>query len=362
MKITIWNAARGGMRSVVEAYRQDGFLEQEGVTLIASYADGGVLKRQWVLAQGLATFAFYLVTQKVELVHCHAAMRGSFWRKGLFASLARLFGVPVVLHLHGSEMKLFYASQPGFAKALIRRHLEKAVRVIVLSQSWKDFVGSIAPGAHITVVPNYTVVPPATDPALKRPQDILFLGLVGNRKGVFDLIPAFAEVHARFPDARLIIGGNGEVEKAAELVRSLGLGDSVVLAGWVDGAAKAKLLETSSIYVLPSYNEGLPMSVLEAMAAGLAVVTTGVGGIPELITEGMDGLLVTPGDRPALARALESLLESAARRDQVAAAGRRRIEQQYSDKVILPRLHEIYRECSRPSGGLRNPSQVGAKD
>lgn len=362
MKVTVWNAARGGMRSVVEAYRQDGFLGREDVTLVAAYADGSFLRRQWVLLVGLAQFVTLLATRDVELVHCHAAMRGSFWRKGLFASLARLFGVPVVLHLHGSEMKGFYASQPGFAKALIRRHLEKATRVLVLSQSWKDFVGSIAPAARIIVVPNYTMVPPATDPALKREQEILFLGLVGNRKGVFDLIPAFAEVHKRFPQARLVIGGNGEVERAAELVRSLGLEDSVVLAGWVDGAQKTKLLEAASIYVLPSYNEGLPMSVLEAMAAGLPVVTTGVGGIPELITPGVDGLLVEPGDRQALAQALESLLEDASRREAIASAGRRRVEQHYSDTVILPRLHQIYAECSRSTGGVPRVSRVGGKD
>lgn len=345
MNVTIWNAARGGMRSVVEAYAQDGFVASERIRLIAAYVDGGFVRRQWVMVKALVTFTGLLLRRRVALVHCHASMRGSFWRKGLFASLARLFRVPVILHLHGSEMKPFYQAQSPFLKARIRGHLEKATRVLVLSESWRQFVGGIAPAARIVVIPNYVSVPPAPDPALRTGRNILFLGLVGTRKGVFDLIPAFARVHARHPDAHLVIGGNGEVERAAALVREHGLEDAVTLAGWIDGPGKAELLARSDIYVLPSYNEGLPMSVLEAMAAGLAVVTTRVGGIPELMTDGQDGLLVDAGDQEALSNALIRLLDDAALQRRLAIVGRERVAAEYSDAAILPRLRSVYRDC-----------------
>jgi glycosyltransferase involved in cell wall biosynthesis len=274
-------------------------------------------------------------------------MRGSFWRKGLFSSIARLFGVPVILHLHGSEMKPFYQSQPPFLQRMIRRHLERATSVIVLSESWRQFVGGIAPAAKITIVPNYVLVPPLNDSALRAEQDILFLGVIGQRKGVFDLIPAFAEIAADFPEARLIIGGNGQIEEAQKLVDKFNLGGRVVLAGWVSGEAKERLLVSSSIYILPSYNEGLPMSVLEAMAADLAVITTRVGGIPELMTDGVDGLLVEPGDKSGMAKAMASMLRDRDLRLRIAEAGRNRVKERYSDVAVLPMLHDLYKTSAR---------------
>lgn len=341
----IWCAARGGMRSVVEAYERDGFIAAQDVHLIHSYVDGGFLKRQTVLFGALCSFIACLLRHKVELVHCHAAMRGSFWRKSIFAAIARRFGIPVVLHLHGSEMKSFYGSQPPLLQKIIKGRLERATRVVVLSQSWKDFVAVIAPAARIEVIPNYVILPPQAARPAGSEKRVLSLGLVGPRKGTFDLIEAFRTVLEDRPDARLSIGGNGEVDKAASLVKSLNLDAAVHLAGWVDGAAKRRLVDESGIYVLPSYNEGLPMSVLEAMAAAQAVVTTRVGGLPELITSEKDGLLFEAGDKSALADALVRLLGDDALRIRLAQAGRERVRTAYSDKVVLPMLDALYAAC-----------------
>ena len=348
----IWNAARGGMRSVVEAYDRDGFLAQENVTLIAAYADGGFVARQVVLLKGLARFLAAAARRQADLVHIHAAMRGSFWRKGLFASIARAFGIPVLLHLHGSEMKLFYGSLPGWAQRLAPRHLERATAVLVLSQSWRDFILTIAPRATVIVVPNYVAVPPLPDPAARVPGEVLFLGLVGDRKGVFDLVPAFARVVSAHPGARLVIGGNGEIARAQAAIDAAGLNAAVQLAGWIEGADKEALLARASVYVLPSHNEGLPMSVLEAMARGVPVVTTRVGGIPELVTDGVDGVLIDAGDRQALADGIGALLADDDYRARVAAAGRARIETHYSDRAVLPLLRRIYADARRGGGAL----------
>ncbi len=347
MKVMIGSASRGGMRTVVDAYERDGFLAAQNIRVIHSYREGGFVARQIVLLQALSTYMWCLFTNRISLVHCHTAMWGSFWRKGLFAAIAQQFGIPVILHLHGSEMKQFWAAQRPWVQRLIRWHLERATQVLVLSRSWQAFIGNIAPAAKITVVPNYVSLPSPVRSIERSDSTILFLGLIGPRKGTFDLIRAFAQVYHLHPHARLVLGGNGQLAEAAELAADLHIADRVVIPGWVDGDEKVALLQSATIYVLPSHNEGLPMSVLEAMAAGTAVVTTRVGGLPELITDGVDGTLLEPGDVNGLAAALLVLLNDDARRARIAEAGRRRIEHHYSRDAVLPLLNRIYTESQR---------------
>jgi glycosyltransferase involved in cell wall biosynthesis len=349
MKIMIWNRARGGMRTVVVNYRDDGFIDRQGITLIHSYDDKGFAGRQLLLVRALASYVLRLVTRKVELVHCHAAMRGSFWRKAIFASLARRFGVPVILHLHGSEMKGFYASQPPRVQRLIVRQLELASAVLVLSESWKQFILEIAPEARTIVVPNYVRVPEAVERSARQDITVLFLGLLGQRKGIFDLLEAFARARRQNPALSLVVGGNGEIEEAKRLARELDIEEGVNFLGWIDEGKRREMLTQADIFVLPSYNEGLPMSVLEAMAYGLPVITTPVGGIPEVITDGEDGRLVAPGDVGALEKTLLELAREPELRQALGTAGHARVKERYADTVVLPLLNSIYDETRRPT-------------
>ncbi|MFT3968642.1 MAG: glycosyltransferase family 4 protein, partial [Sphingobium sp.] len=140
----------------------------------------------------------------------------------------------------------------------------------------------------------------------------------------------------------------GEVERARASARSMGIGNVVDLPGWIDGERKQDLLRTSGIYILPSHNEGLPVSLLEAMSHGLAVIGSRVGGIPELIRDGTDGLLVDAGDVAAIADALERLLSDDALRERLGSAARARIDDAFSDRAVLPLLDQLYRHCTAP--------------
>lgn len=339
-------AGRGGMRAVVEAYRRDGLFDRWPVQLIETHDEGSAWRRIGIAVCAFLAFTRLLFGRRVIAVHAHVAMRGSFWRKSIFASTARRFGVPVVMHLHGSEMQPFFHSQPAWRQRLIVAQLEAAATVLVLSRSWADFVRQIAPRARVMELPNYVMLPPGQrrelDPG--RPVTLLFLGLVGPRKGVFDLLPAFAGALRRAPALRLQVGGNGDVEGARLSAQQLGLKDEVEFLGWIAGDAKNALLSAADIYVLPSHNEGLPMSVLEAMAYGLPIITTRVGGIPELIRDGTDGWLIEPGDRAALEEAMVALASDAGLRARLGAAARERISHGYSGAAILPKLEAVYRD------------------
>jgi len=201
----------------------------------------------------------------------------------------------------------------------------------------------VAPKAQVVVLPNYVELPEPTEKLSPDANiNVLFLGLVGDRKGVYDLLPAFAAALKTVPQLFLRIGGNGEVEKAQALADKLGLQANVDCLGWISGDAKNDLLRDADIFVLPSYNEGLPVSILEAMSWGLPVITTAVGGIPELIKDHVNGFLISPGDIPALQNLLEQLGGNPDIRRRVGLAARESIKEEYSKEVILPILSSVY--------------------
>lgn len=354
--VMLCTVGRGGIRTVVESYRDDGLFAQYGVQWIATHREGSSWQRMAATSSAYLSMCLLLLKGHVAAVHSHISMRGSFWRKAIFNSTARMFGVPTLAHLHGSEFKSFYAAQPPWRRRLIAREFERCRQVLVLSESWAEFVRSMAPKASVRILPNYVHIPERTDArsALRGDVNVLFLGLVGARKGVFDLIPAFAKALAVLPKLRLLIGGNGEVETARALARSVGIEDRVDFLGWVSGDQKAQALRAAHIYVLPSHNEGLPVSILEAMSYGLPVIATRVGGIPELVRAGLDGLIVDAGDIDALALAILSLAESPERRHTMGESAYERAVRLFSKDAVLPALRQVYDELL----GIENGSKA----
>jgi glycosyltransferase involved in cell wall biosynthesis len=173
------------------------------------------------------------------------------------------------------------------------------------------------------------------------------MGAIGPAKGVFDLVTAWAEVVKAVPGATLRIGGDGELHKLRERVAELGLNDSVELLGWVKGEDRLKVWAEADLYCLPSYAEGLPVSVLEAMASGLAVVSTAVNGTPDAVVEGETGLLIAPGDVGALRDRLVRLLQGHEERERMGAAGRARVEEVFDGEVLGARLVELWERALR---------------
>lgn len=344
--VMLSTSGKGGMLSVVEGYQRDGLFERWNIRFIPSHAEGSLIGRLGCAASALSRFFMLAARGQVALLHCHVSMYGSFWRKALFASLGRAFGIDVLLHLHGSDMKEFYEALPAFAKRMASRQLAAATAVLVLSESWRAYIKSIAPAARVVVLPNYVEIPEPLPTAQKSGNQVnlLFLGILGERKGTYDLLSAFAAAVKLAPQLRLRIGGNGEIDKARAFARQLGLEAQVEFLGWVGGERKAELMQSADIFVLPSYNEGLPVSVLEAMAWAIPVVTTPVGGIPELVDDGVNGFLVAPGDVDALGDLLVRLAHDAAVRRRIGLAGRRAIQQRFSRESVLPSLELLYAE------------------
>jgi len=343
----------GGISSVLAYYRP----HFETFRFIAShrrntfvdkivYDLGGLLKLVAILLWEAVRSVF--CGRKTKVVHIHTAAGGSFRNHCWYVRAARFFGCRVILHSHASGFKDYFAQAEG-KQGSILRILNEVDRLVVLSRSWKEWFMSIGvsdEGGRIVVLNNIVPIPEESYVVEKRLSDtlnLLFLGEIGKRKGVFDLVKAVSD-HRNELEGRieLRIGGNGETSRLASTIESEKLSGMVAFEGFVSGDKKRELLSWADVLVLPSFNEGLPISILEGMSYGNAVLSTPVGGIPEVVDSG-NGVLVQPGDSEGIFKAVEYLLSL----DREHFLGlceesRRRVEDFYPEKVLTSLL-EIYR-------------------
>jgi glycosyltransferase involved in cell wall biosynthesis len=276
------------------------------LTHLVSHVEGSVAERLMVTVKSL----WYTLRQRkaFDIAHIHVASKGSFYRKSLFVHLCRLLGQPVILHVHGADFDSFYFKSAPLLRRYIRYTFRAAARIFVLSAFWRDFFQQHVASGTVRIVHNGVDVAAFAECISVAPafNNFLFLGRLGKRKGVYDLLQAIERIVAGNPASTMHfwLAGDGEIEAVKEEIKRRNLGDHITVVGWIDGGQKLQYLKQSDTMLLPSYDEGLPMSILEAMACGKVIISTFVGGIPDLVIQGENGFLIQPGDVPALAQAI----------------------------------------------------------
>ncbi len=340
-------AAPGGMSAVVMSYQQGDLFEAQNVAYLSTYETPGLVTQLRVFSKAWLGLLGMLLFGRVRLLHVHSASRGSFWRKSILCALVRLFGVPYVLHIHSGEFPIFVTQECGPLKRWwVTRTLQGAHRVIALTAHWQQELQRLAPGSRVVAIGNPVSFPSVEPVSAGNEKHIVFLGRLREKKGVFDLVKAMQIVLRTMPGALLTLAGDGDLPGVAASAKALGIDGKVVLPGWVDGAAKDALLAQAAVLVLPSYFEGLPICVLEAMALKIPVVATTVGGIPEALEWGACGSLVEPGDVNGLAAALIAQL---AHSEAVLASTERaynRVQTLYALPKILDQITAIYNDAN----------------
>ena len=336
-------ASRGGMASVIATLLAHGYGNGDGCRFIATQVDGSRARKAGRALAALAQVAGLLALGRVALLHVHLASGASFWRKAAFIGAARLAGCPVLIHLHGGQFAQFLDQRLGRRRRRLALALLAGARAgFALTRASAALLREHCPQAEIELFPN----PVAPAPSLPRAPgaNLLFVGRLEAGKGVFDLLHAFARVHAARPDARLVLAGAGDARPLEALAEKLGLLDSLSLPGWIDAEQRRALLATAGVFVLPSHHEQLPMSLLEAMAAGAPVVATDVGAIGELLAHGRYGTVVPPGDIDKLAAAILKMLQDNILADNISARGLERVQSEYHVEKVLARLRRRYEE------------------
>jgi len=285
---------------------------------------------------------------QLRLAHVHTSSFSSFWMNARLMEEMHRRNIPVILHMHGGGFRDFFAQADSEEKQRILNILAQPEALIALSEAWQTFYQQLVPDQVVFILPNpiNDVSPPVTG---SERQAVLFLGHITRKKGVLDLLQAWAEVRTELPEAELWLAGP-DLEGIVRNLTSAELKQSrVVYHGLVEGEAKQHLLKESALMALPSYFEGLPIVVLEALGMGLPVVATPVGAIPEVITDGDEGLLVPVGDIQAISGAIIRLLENPESRFQMGKLGYERISQRYHIDRISVELATIYQQLLEES-------------
>lgn len=338
--------SRGGVASVVCSYEQAGLFRKWPVIYLSSHVEGSKRRKFQAAFTSFVAFVRLLLARRVQLLHIHVARRSSFWRKSVFMLMAYFSRCPVFVHLHSGGFPDFYQKECGpIKKRIVRFVLYRADRLIVLSSQWWDLLKNITENTRIVEIPNFLVVKAADGKLPERENNsALFLGRLSDEKGFFDLMDATALICHRVPNFKLRCGGEGDMNIVTSYIEKLGIQQAVDLLGWVGEDERRELLYSSAIFVLPSYVEGLPMSVIEAMSMGVPVVASKVGGVPDVIDDGNDGRLIRPGDVAGIADAVIALLEDNDMRARLGQAGKEKVTSRYTAQNVIPILESMYTE------------------
>lgn len=348
MKIILFIApdisVKGGISTVIKGLLGTSLSQKYNIKLVVSHVDGLKVLKLVQAIGGLLKTAYSLTFEHIDIVHIHGGDITSVKRKYFYFRLVKLFKRKVIYHFHGASFLEQYPSASPAWKNRIKALLEESDMVICLSNSWGKSIMRIAPKSNVQVI--YNSVPlPALDEekrSEKKIVNITFLGLIGERKGIFDLLEVILRLITDGCNIHLTVGGNGDISHLNNEIALKDLKNYVTYAGWIVGVAKDKLLRNTDIFVLPSYGEGMPMTILEAMSYAIPVISTNVGGVPELVQEGVTGYIVEPGNLDQLFQKMKRLIIDQPLRTSMGQEGRRVIEKEFNLSITGKKIENIY--------------------
>ena len=292
----------------------------------------------------LIKFINNIVRTRFDLVHIHLASRGSSYRKIFVMTILSFYKIPYLVHLHGGEFKLFFDSLPRWLADFMVSKLASAEYVVALSGGWKNWLCTSLMLKNVRVVENGALN--AKRGSLKSecgPTILFFGGRLEDQKGVDVLLKACSQLKPTI-QYQIHFAGDGDIKKYISFAKELGIYERCIFFGWLDKEVYYEKLNKASIFVLPSFNEGMPMGIIEAMSIGLPVVSTAVGGIPELVSDQETGLLVSPGNSEELTEALTKIIEDEELAENLSISSYQMYKKRFSGKRMYIAFRKLYEE------------------
>lgn len=333
---------KGGMVTVIQNYLEYNKWGEYEIKYVPTHFDGNKLIVAFHFLLRYIQIIFLVLTDNFKIAHLHTAERGSFWRKYLIAKTLKYFNIKIVMHHHGAEFEEFYDNASPKSKHRIRNMLEMVDVNIVLSKSLIPMIRNKAPNAHIKVLYNAVKTYEQNNYNINA-TNILFLGRLGQRKGVYDLLASIAEIDKVLPqEIKFYLCGDGEIGLVQKHIKDLGIAHRILHVGWINTKEKVQYFAHTMINILPSYNEGLPMTILETMAYGIPNISTAIASIPEVISHGQTGCLIQPGDISDICKNLLLLVNDSNLRKQISNNGYSLITEHFSLSANIEFIKEIY--------------------
>lgn len=332
---------KGGIAAVVSGYYGSKLEQDYDMIYVESYKDGGKLTKLFKGICGYFHFAKVLLVDRPDIVHMHSSFGPSFYRSLPFIYMSSWAKKPMIDHIHGSEFDKLYTNASERKKKLVRKAWGKCNRFIVLSESWKERFSEVIPNEKMTVIENYSIVKDGINRSQCHNQ-VLLLGAINQMKGCYDMVDVIKRVAEVVPDIKMVVAGAGEIEQVKSKAIAEGVAEHFAFPGWVRGEQKEKLLKESDVFFLPSYTEGMPMSVLDAMGYGLPIVASNVGGIPRIVHEGENGFMREPGDTAGFAEAIIQIMTSDAMRINMGKQSMEIVKERYSLEKHIELLENVY--------------------
>ncbi|WP_220634918.1 glycosyltransferase family 4 protein [Georgfuchsia toluolica] len=309
-----------------------------------------------------------ILADGVTIVHLNTSInRRAYWRDLAYLLVAKLCGARVVYQVHGGVLPRLFTGDNRLFAALLRATLVLPDVVVVLTQAAFAAYREFVPKQVIVALPNGIDLAPYVElvrapAAPSAPLRMIYVGRLVRAKGLFEALQGLAQVRAQGVAASLVIAGSGpDQTPLQECVEHSGLADAVRFVGPVFNADKLALYSNADVLVFPSYSEGLPYTLLESMAAGVPAIITPVGGVPDVMADGVHGLFVPPRDAAAVGRAIIQLAGNRALLADMSTACRRRIAGGYSIERLAEEFARLYSEaCTLRRTGLIGKSKSGA--
>lgn len=333
----------GGITRVVKNYIEAGLPEKVNFEYFPTYFGANLFINIFYFYYQLIRLHFKLLfkANRYDVAHIHMSYRGSFIRKRIIINLLNKKKIPIVLHMHGSQFKDFYSESTEKGQKKIRDTLNKVNIIIALGGNWQNYYKSITKVKVVSV--DNAVFPKPDNKENHEKIYITTMGILSKRKGTYDLIEAAIKVKDKIdPKYKFLIAGDGEVEKVKRRINDLKLNKMFEIPGWIsDSNIIEDIYKKSIIYILPSYNEGMPMSILEAMSYGLPVISTEVGSIPSVVEE-KNGILIKPGNVDELAESIITLLNNKDKLKEISFNNSEKILHEYNIYSSINEITDLY--------------------
>ena len=297
--------SKGGMATVIQEILLDDKIKNKvDIDMHESYVDGNKIFRS--IFSLYAFLKFCLTGKNYDIYHIHAASFGSTKRKLVYIKVIKHWNKKIIFHIHGGKYIEFFESLTANQQMNLITVLKSCNMVLALSNDWKNKFETIMGIDNCYVLTNGVntdIFCEAMNDVSTTKDAFLVLGRMCRGKGTYDVLESMRIATQSNSNIHIYFAGDGEIDTVKGKVIEYGLKENVSVVGWADLKEKINLLKQVSTLVLASYNEGLPMSILEGMSCGKAVISTNVGAIPELIKKD-NGKLIDPGDVASLAKLL----------------------------------------------------------